>query len=102
MPQKPSPGAIDNISNALEAAPRPSLTLDVSLYEEFLKDSDLSESKKQEFFEALWLIIVSFVDLGFEVHPLQQANEAVDITKDILQPKLQCMVESSHYPKTDF
>ncbi len=50
------------------------LTLDSSLYEKYLEESDLSEEQKQEFLETLWSIIVGFVDLGFEVHPVQQAT----------------------------
>ena len=52
---------------------RPTLTLDVSLYESYLQDSDLSEDQKREFLEALWSVIVGFVDLGFGLHPVQQA-----------------------------
>jgi hypothetical protein len=50
------------------------LTIDYALYERYLDSSDLSEAEKREFLETLWSIIVSFVDLGFGVHPLQQAN----------------------------
>lgn len=52
------------------------LTLDVSLYEKHLADSDMTQEQKQEFLEALWTIIVGFVDLGFGIHPLQQACKA--------------------------
>lgn len=51
------------------------LTIDWALYEGTLKDSGLSEAEKREFLEALWSIIVSFVDLGFGIHPLQQAGD---------------------------
>ncbi|OXT01625.1 hypothetical protein B7H23_01245 [Notoacmeibacter marinus] len=50
------------------------LTLDTALYQKFLDDSDLSDAQKKEFLETLWTIIVGFVDLGFGVHPLQQAD----------------------------
>ena len=53
-------------------APR-TLTLDVDRYQKYLDDADLSEAQKQEVLEALWSIIVSFVDLGFGVHPVQHA-----------------------------
>ena len=52
------------------------LTLDVSLYEDYLENGDLTEEQKREFLEALWVIIVGFVDLGFGIHPVQQAWEA--------------------------
>jgi len=31
----------------------------------------MTEAQKEEFLQSLWSIIVSFVDLGFGVHPLQ-------------------------------
>jgi hypothetical protein len=56
-------------------ANRPVLTLDVALYEQYLAEGGLSEEQKREFLEALWTIIVGFVDLGFGIHPLQLALE---------------------------
>lgn len=53
----------------------PSLTIDWELYGEYLEDSDLSGGQKREFIETLWSIVVAFVDLGFGVHPVQQACE---------------------------
>ena len=61
---------------------RPALTLDVALYQQYLDDADLSEAEKREFLETLWSVIVGFVDLGFGVHPLQQA--APDLCDDEL------------------
>lgn len=52
---------------------RPVVTFDVSRYEHFLEDQGLSAEQKRAMLEALWSIIVSFVDLGFGVHPVQQA-----------------------------
>ena len=51
---------------------KPVLTIDYALYEQYLEGADLSDAQKQEFLDALWSIIVGFVDLGFGVHPLQQ------------------------------
>jgi len=58
-----------------ERGQRPSLTIDYALYEKYLAESDWSENEKREFITTLWSIIVNFVDLGFGVHPLQQADE---------------------------
>lgn len=52
------------------------LTLDVALYEQYLAESGLTEEQKREFLETLWTIIVGFVDLGFGIHPVQQAQDA--------------------------
>ena len=32
----------------------------------------MTDAEKEEFLQALWQIIVGFVDLGFGVHPLQE------------------------------
>ncbi|MGJ8670994.1 MAG: hypothetical protein ACSHXK_16040 [Oceanococcus sp.] len=53
----------------------PSLTIDWELYGKYLEDSDLTDDQKREFIETLWSIVVAFVDLGFGVHPVQQACE---------------------------
>ena len=53
----------------------PVITVDYEKYEHFLENADLSEDRKREFIETLWRIIVGFVDLGFGVHPAQQAQK---------------------------
>ena len=65
---------IDQTPKAIAMSGRHALTLDVALYEKYLEASDVSDDQKQKLLEALWSVIVGFVDLGFEVHPLQQAN----------------------------
>lgn len=54
------------------ARPMPMMTLDVEKYQAYLDDADMTEAQKNEFLQALWSIIVSFVDMGFGVHPLQE------------------------------
>ncbi len=56
-------------------ATRPTLSIDWELYGRYLEESDLSDDQKREFLETLWSIVVSFVDLGFGLHPIQQACE---------------------------
>lgn len=51
------------------------LTLDVEYYQAILDSDDIPEEKKRELIETLWQIVVSFVDLGFGIHPLQQASD---------------------------
>ncbi|WP_317960995.1 hypothetical protein [Phaeobacter inhibens] len=55
-----------------ETAP-PRLTIDWEAYLPFLENEDISEEHKHELIEALWSIMVSFVDLGFGIHPVQLA-----------------------------
>lgn len=54
-----------------ETAP-PRLSIDWDAYLPFLENEDISEEHKRELIEALWSIMVSFVDLGFGIHPVQQ------------------------------
>lgn len=52
--------------------PKQIMTVDVEKYQTYLDESDMTEAQKEEFLQALWSIIVSFVELGFGVHPLQE------------------------------
>ena len=52
----------------------PTVTVDYEKYERYLAGTDLSDDQKREFIAALWQIITAFVDLGFGVHPVQQAQ----------------------------
>jgi len=59
------------LTNTASPSP-PILTVDVEKYQAYLDGADMTEAQKEEFLQALWSIIVSFVDLGFGVHPLQE------------------------------
>jgi len=63
-------GVLDHIAN------KPAITVDYEKYAHLLDDPDLSEDQKREFLQAVWNIIVGFVDLGFGVHPVQQAQDS--------------------------
>lgn len=65
-------------------APPSTLAIDWRLYEHHLVEADLTDQEKREFIEALWYIIVSFVDLGFGIEPVQQALKAAAM--DDLKP----------------
>ncbi|MFH1555502.1 MAG: hypothetical protein ABII76_11630 [Pseudomonadota bacterium] len=54
----------------------PALVFDPAEYRKFVEDSDLTDAQQQELLGALWVIIVGFVDLGFHIHPVQQALDA--------------------------
>lgn len=53
----------------------PTLRIDWDLYGAYLAESDLSDAEKRDFIETLWKIAVSFVDLGFGLHPTQLATD---------------------------
>lgn len=48
------------------------LSVDVDHYQSMLDEPGLSDAEIKEQLEALWLIMVSFIELGYEVHPLQE------------------------------
>ncbi len=51
----------------------PSLTLDIGRYDEFLQECDWSDQQKAEFLNALWSIVIAFVDMGFGMDATQAA-----------------------------
>lgn len=60
------------VAEAFENTPIKSLTIDAELYQHMLDDSDMTEAEKAEFLEALWSIVVAFVELGYGIHPAQE------------------------------
>lgn len=54
--------------------PAPTLSIDWELYGHHLDESDLTDAEKREFIETLWYLMVSFVDLGFEVSSPKSAE----------------------------
>ncbi len=50
-----------------------SIEIDVERYQAYLDDPSLSDDRKEITIEAIWTIISAFVELGFDVHPTQQA-----------------------------
>ena len=80
-----------------------SVGFDYDRYAHFLDDSDLSDSQKQELLEALWNILRNFVELGFGVHPVQQAmaereKDKLDCGQDTLDHStlMAAMLYSEH------
>ena len=62
----------DGLAESFDASARPIVTVDVRKYQSWIDESGLSEEKKEEFLQALWSVVVAFVELGFGVHPLQE------------------------------
>ncbi|WP_170327943.1 hypothetical protein [Ruegeria arenilitoris] len=54
------------------------IPIDVQRYQAALDDSQLSREQKTKFLEAICSILMTFVELGFEVHPVMQAGRAGD------------------------
>lgn len=64
----------DTINEARRSPP--TITFDYDLYAHYMDDEDLTVEEKREFLLNLWNLIAEFMSLGFEIHPLQQAQEA--------------------------
>ena len=46
----------------------------------YLAEADMSEADKQASIEALWSVVIAFVDLGFEAKsPADTCGEAIDL-----------------------
>ncbi|MEL7106257.1 MAG: hypothetical protein AAGM21_10080 [Pseudomonadota bacterium] len=60
----------------------PSLTLDWEAYAAMLEDCDATPEQQRELIEALWSIVVAFVDLGFDVQSPESCGEAHDPLSD--------------------
>lgn len=79
MEEEKSFGEAPDLGSALRFAagerPKRHLEIDVARYQEYLDDPSLSEGQKTEIVEALWTIMMAFVDLGFGLHPMQQVCE---------------------------
>jgi len=84
----------------------PTLTIDLELYGKYLGESDLSDAEKREFLETLWAIVVSFVDLGFGVHPVQKVAgricEKQDEIRKFIAAQSSSVVNSSEPSTTEF
>ena len=70
---------IQSIEDSIDDPDRPpALTIDWQLYEHYLEESDLSDDDKRLFIETLWSIMVSFVDLGFRISPVEEICGEID------------------------
>ena len=74
MEKDKAPIVEEPVHGSFELIKRPALKLDVERYQKMLDSTDLNEEEKQDFLETVWSIVIGFVDLGFEIHPLQQVN----------------------------
>ena len=74
MEQKPHSKAPD--AHRTEAATGfMALQFDAAEFAHYVADFDLTEAQQNQLLETLWVIMVGFVDLGFHIHPVQQAPE---------------------------
>ncbi|MEM6890132.1 MAG: hypothetical protein AAF636_18655 [Pseudomonadota bacterium] len=70
---------VPGLAGALErAADNRRVEIDVEKYQAYLDDPSLGDAQREELLRALWSIISAFVELGFGVHPTQQACGQVE------------------------
>ena len=48
------------------------IKVDVERYQSYLNGMNLTAGQKEQFLQDMWLVMMSFVELGFEVHPVQE------------------------------
>lgn len=47
--------------------------IDVARYQKYLDGSDMTPEQKEDMLQVIKLILMTFAELGFRVHPLQEA-----------------------------
>lgn len=67
-----------SVKDVFNRPARATVGVDVEKYKAFLNDPALTETQKEEILQALWSIVMAFVELGFGVHPLQEVCESGD------------------------
>lgn len=77
------------------------VTVDVEKYQAWLDDPDLTDKQKEQIVEALWQIILTFVDLGFGVAPLQDACGQLPENDGVCGKEPQDVVRSNADTLTD-
>ena len=77
------------------------IKIDAKRFEPYLDDPDLTQAEREELLETIYAIVLSFVDLGFGIHPIQQACEQNDIYSEIATLDLMDLLESMPNTKDD-
>ncbi len=72
---------MEDTATATTGTEAPALGVDLSCYLPLLEDDAISDADKQALLESLWSIIVSFVQLGWGVHPIQHMRDAENVRK---------------------
>jgi hypothetical protein len=77
------PGLAETMNKVANASRHSRLEIDLDHYQSYLDDPALTPDQKEEILGALWTIITAFVELGFGVHPVQQACGKHETTLDL-------------------
>lgn len=98
--RKPLPGM--KIGGARDNRSRAAVEIDYEYYQKFLDDPNATEEEKVALIDALWSICVAFVDLGYGIHPVQQASEQKNKSGQISVLDLADVIKSAPSPKREF
>lgn len=63
---------LEDLKTTFDATTKQIIKVDVERYQSYLDGTNMTPTQKEEFLQAMWLVMVSFVELGFEVHPVQE------------------------------
>ncbi|NRA88385.1 MAG: hypothetical protein HRU28_13560 [Rhizobiales bacterium] len=74
----------------------PILEIDYKLFDKELKKAKLTDTQKQEYLQIVWSFVVSCVDMGFGIHPAQQACEQKLVSVKFLPSSFKNVVGSKH------
>lgn len=74
----------------------PTLEIDYKLFDKELKNSNLNDIQKREYLQFIWSFVVSCVDMGFGIHPVQQACESKLISDKFLTSNFENVVSLKH------
>ena len=61
-----------DLKTKFDATAKRMIKVDVELYQSYLDGTNLTAGQKEQFLQDMWLVMMSFVELGFEVHPVQE------------------------------
>ena len=86
--------------NTNEPVNIPSLQVDWEVYAQMLEASDWSDARKREFIETIWSLVMTFVDLGYGIHPIQQACGESNSLDEIIEADMLSLPSSKS--KTEF
>jgi len=68
--------AVDEYDHTNPPHNRAAVEFDFKAYLPFLEDNTIPDIEKKKLIEAVWSIVLTFVDIGFDVHPVQHVLNA--------------------------
>ena len=82
------------------AIPRRALRLDAEKYDRMLDASVISEGQRRAFIEAMWSVVVAFVDFGYDIQPFESCGQSDESASTSPEPDCD-LVEYIHSEMTD-